>query len=52
MVSAIRPQQNQYYHHTTPDEYGEDFAQSQDVDSMLPSYVVKVLISNPKTIQE
>lgn len=43
---------NQYYDHTTPDEYGEDFAQSQDIENFLPEVVVDVLISTPKTIQE
>ncbi len=43
---------NHYYDHTTPDEYGEDFAQSQDIENFLPEMVVDVLISTPKTIQE
>lgn len=46
------PGQNRYYDHVTPDEYGEDFAQSQDIESFLPSTVVRVLIATPKTIQE
>lgn len=45
-------QHNHYYDHTTPDEYGEDFAQSQDIENFLPEVVVDVLISTPKTIQE
>ncbi|MFP2508039.1 hypothetical protein [Buttiauxella gaviniae] len=44
--------QNKYYDHMTPDEYGEDFAQSQEVDIVVPPSVVKVIISTPKTIQE
>lgn len=43
---------NHYYDHTTPDEYGEDFAQSQDIENFLPEVVVDVLISTPKTVQE